>query len=106
MTALSNLKSQITSLNATNTGFYRGLMYCVEVNGQVGTESNLLSAYNSAVTDDTNTQFGANGLLSINSYITPTGTPNIDDGNTTNGYYTEKVIDSLQGLGYSIPNYV
>ena len=106
MTALSNLKSQITSLNATNTGFYRGLMYCVEVNGQVGAESNLLSAYNSAVTDDTNTQFGANGLLSINSYITPTGTPNIDDGNTTDGYYTEKVIDSLQGLGYSIPNYV
>ena len=106
MSNLSSLKSQVASLNATNTGFYRGLMYCVEVNGQVGTESNLLSAYNSAVTDDTNTQFGANGLLSINSYITPTGTPNIDDGNTTNGYYTEKVIDSLQGLGYSIPNYV
>ena len=106
MTSISNLKAQVTSLNATNTGFYRGLMYCVEVNAQVGAESNLLSAYNSAVTDDANTQFGANGLLSIGSYITPTGTSNIDDGNTTDGYYTEKVIDSLQGLGYSIPNYV
>tara|TARA_R110000772_G_scaffold167236_1_gene278857 strand:+ start:383 stop:1633 length:1251 start_codon:yes stop_codon:yes gene_type:complete len=106
MTALSNLKSQVTSLNATNSGFYRGLMYCIKVNGQIGAESNLLSAYDSAVTDDTNTQFGANGLSSISSYITPAGASNIDDGNTTDGYYTEKVVSSLQGLGYSIPNYV
>ena len=106
MFALQDLRTQVTSLNATNTGFYRGLMYCVEVANQAGTDSNLLSAYNSAVTDDANTQFGTNGLLSIGSYITPSGTSNIDDGNTTDGYYTEKVIDSLQGLGYSIPNYV
>ena len=29
----------------------------------------------------------------------------LQDGNTTNGYYTEKVIDQLIALGYNIPAY-
>jgi len=106
MTSVTNLRDQITTLNTANSAFYRGLTFFTEVNGQVsGTDSNLLSAWNSAVTDESTTQFGTNGLLSINSYITPTGGSNIEDGSTVNGYYTQKVIVSLQGLGYALPNY-
>jgi len=106
MTSVTNLRTQITTLNASNTAFYRGLTFWTEVNNQpAGTDSNLLSAWNSAVTNDSATQFGANGLSSIATYLTPTGGANIEDGSTTNGYYTQKVIVALQGLGYSLPAY-
>ena len=106
MTNLTNLRSQITTLNSTDPNFYRGILYTVNTN-QASTPlvSTLQSAWTDAVTNATGTQFATNGLQSVSSNLSGANGAIINDGDTNDGYYTEIVIDSLIALGYSIAPY-
>jgi len=104
MTNLANLRAQIQTMNAINPDFYRGIVYPVELSWTEG-ETGLQSAWDDAVTNASGTQFKANGLAAVQNNLTRPGGDLWIGGNTTNGYYTEIVINSLIELGYNIAPY-
>lgn len=111
---VTNLKATINSLkNNKGTGFYRGLFYPVEVNGQTTAESALEQYYKASVNNTD--QFDSSsinppyaGVENLNEHGYLTASSNVellDDGNTTPGYYTKRVVNDLIALGYEIPAY-
>jgi hypothetical protein len=111
---VTNLKATINSLkNNKGTGFYRGLFYPVKVNSQTTAESALEQYYKASVNntdqfDSTSTNPPYAGVENLNEHGYLTSAFNVellDDGNTTPGYYTKRVVDDLITLGYVIPQY-
>lgn len=106
---IQRLGSQVSTLNATNSGFYRGLVFPVTVNNQSGSMSGFAEFYNDSISGAAGTQM-AGATLNLTYYavqqaFTPQVTQTWNDGDTCDGYYTKIVVDNLLALGYSIPTY-
>ena len=106
---IQRLGAQVSTLNGTNSGFYRGLMFPITANGQPGALSGLAEFYNDALAGTAGTQMAA-ATLNLTYYaVQPAFTPQLtqtwNDGEQCNGYYTKIVVDNLLALGYSIPTY-
>lgn len=109
MIRLTGLKSNIDSFS----GNYRGIYFCVENNtgDSLGPMQTIFDALNA--TTGSRFQLENNDLTNYTSQISignPVGTDGygfnlIDDGNTTNGYYTEIVVNALIAAGYNIAPY-
>lgn len=98
------LKDVINDLKSSKgDGFYRGLFYPVKMNGQTVDESALQQYYIASV--DNTVQFTGNNLNEHGHLLASTNVELLDDGNTTNGYYTKRVVNNLRSLGYSIKAY-
>ena len=106
---IQRLGSQVSTLNATNSGFYRGLVFPVSINNQVGNLSGFAEFYNDSISGAAGTQM-ATATLNLTYYavqqaFTPQVSQTWNDGDTCDGYYTKIVVDNLLALGYSIPTY-
>ena len=106
---IQRLGSQVSTLNATNSGFYRGLVFPVTVNNQSGSMSGFAEFYNDSLSGAAGTQM-AGATLNLTYYavqqaFTPQVSQTWNDGDTCDGYYTKIVVDNLLALGYSIPTY-
>ena len=106
---IQRLGSQVSTLNGTNSGFYRGLVFPVSVNNQVGNMSGFAEFYNDSISGAAGTQMAAATLnltyYAVQQAFTPQVTQTWNDGDTCDGYYTKIVVDNLLALGYSIPTY-
>ena len=111
MSNLSALKAVIDNSGVT----YRGIYFAVEPN-TTGDGRGVMQTFYDAFNNSTNSAFEQqnNNLVNYTSEVSLGNTVNagamfgydlVDDGNTTNGYYTELVIDALINAGFSIDPY-
>ena len=112
ITDVKNLKTIINNLkNSKGSGFYRGLFYPVKVDNQT-TEQSALEQYYIASVNNTD-QFNpldpdyadVTGLNEHGHLLASANVELLDDGNTTPGYYTKRIVNDLKALGYDIPDY-
>lgn len=112
---LLNIDTNVYSILNSYSGVYRGLYFFVDPAIGSGDRKGAMQTLYDALNNTTGSRYNINNnnLLNYTSKIkisNPTdsslfGHSLIDDGNSTNGYYTELVVNALINSNYNIAPY-